>query len=65
MIPAATQERSLVRLAKFLLHDQAPAEQVVRDVLAGSPPQDRDAVADRKAVVIRCRTIRRGRGGTS
>jgi hypothetical protein len=52
-----------MRLATLLVRDQAAAEQVVRDVLASSPPQVRDAGAERRAVVSRCRAILRERGG--
>jgi hypothetical protein len=52
-----------MRLATLLVRDQAAAEQVVRDVLASSPPQVRDAGAERRVAVNRCRAILRERGG--
>ena len=61
--PSGDYDKSLMRLATLLVRDQAEAEQVVRDVLASSPPQVRDAEAERRAVVIRCRAILRERGG--
>jgi hypothetical protein len=61
--PSGDHGKSLVRLAALLIRDQAAAEQVVRDVLASSPPQVRDAAANRQAVVKRCRAILRERGG--
>jgi hypothetical protein len=51
----------LERLAALLVRDQAAAERVVRDVLEGSPLEGRDAAADRRDVVIRCRGILRER----
>ena len=61
--PSGDYDKSLMRLAALLVRDQAAAEQVVRDVLASSPPQVRDAGAERRAVVNRCRAILRERGG--
>jgi hypothetical protein len=55
--PRGGYHERLVRLATFLLRDDAAAEQVVRDVLESSPPQARDAEAERRAVVSRCRAI--------
>jgi hypothetical protein len=56
-------DKRLMRLATFLVRDQAAAEQVVRDMLASSPPQVRDAGAERQAVASRCRAIlRKSRG---
>jgi hypothetical protein len=54
-------DKHLMRLAEFLVRDHATAEQVVRNVLASSPPQVRDAGAERRAVVNRCRAILRER----
>jgi hypothetical protein len=59
--PCGGYGERLVRLAKFLLRDDVAAEQVVCDVLESSPPQVRDAEAERRAVVIRCRAILRER----
>lgn len=59
--PCGDYDKHLMRLAKFLVRDDATAGQVVRDVLASSPPQARDAGAERQAVVIRCRAILRER----
>jgi hypothetical protein len=56
-------DKHLMRLATFLVRDQAAAEQVVCDVLASRPPQVRNAGAERQAVVSRCRAILRKRGG--
>ena len=56
-------DKRLMRLATFLVRDQAAAEQVVRDVLASRPLPVRDAVAERQAVVSRCRAILRKRRG--
>jgi hypothetical protein len=50
----------LVWLAKPSPRDDVAAEQVVCDVLE-SPPQVRDAEAERQAVVNRCRAIPRER----
>lgn len=61
--PCGDYDKRLVRLAALLVRDQAAAEQVVRDVRASSPPQVRDAEAERQAVVIRCRAILRERRG--
>ena len=61
--PSGDYGKRLVRLATLLVRDQAPAGQVVRDMLASSPPQVRDAGAERRAVVNRCRAIIRERGG--
>jgi hypothetical protein len=61
--PSGDYDKRLMRLATFLVRDQAAAEQVVRDVLASSPPQVRDARAERQAVVSRCRAILRERRG--
>jgi hypothetical protein len=61
--PSGDYDKHLMRLARFLVRDQAAAEQVVRDVLASSPPQVRDAGAERQAVVNRCRAILRKRRG--
>jgi hypothetical protein len=47
-------------LAKPSPRDDVAAEQVVCDVLE-SPPQVRDAEAERQAVVNRCRAIPRER----
>jgi hypothetical protein len=63
--PSGDYDKSLVRLAALLIRDQAAAEQVVRDVLASSPPQVRDAGAERQAVVNRCRAIICERGGST
>jgi hypothetical protein len=52
-----------MRLAELLVRDHAAAEQVVRDVLASSSRQVRDAGAERQAVVNRCRAILRERAG--
>ena len=60
--PSGDYGKHLMRLAALLVRDQAAAEQVVRDVLASSPPQVRDAGAERRAVVSRCRAIPRERG---
>jgi hypothetical protein len=56
-------DKHLLRLAVFLVRDQATAEQVVRDVLASGPAQERDVQADRRAVVNRCREINLKRRG--
>ena len=61
--PGGGYGKRLMRLAALLIRDQAVAEQVVRDVLASSPPQVRDAGAERRAVVSRCRAILRERKG--
>jgi hypothetical protein len=61
--PSGDYDKRLMRLATFLVRDQAAAEQVVRDVLASSPPQVRDARAERQAGVRRCRAILRERRG--
>jgi hypothetical protein len=61
--PSGDYGKRLTRLAALLVRDQAAAEQVVRDVLASSPPQVRDAGAERRAVVNRCRAILHERGG--
>jgi hypothetical protein len=61
--PSGDYDKRLMRLATLLVRDQAAAEQVVRDVLASSPPQVRDAGAEQRAVVKRCRAILRERGG--
>jgi len=61
--PSGDYGKRLMRLAALLVRDQAAAEQVVRDVLASSPPQVRDAGAEQRAVVNRCRAILRERGG--
>lgn len=58
--PRGDYRERLVRLAKLLLCDDVAAEQVVCDVLE-SPPQVRDAEAERQAVVNRCRAIPRER----
>jgi hypothetical protein len=59
--PCGDNDKHLMRLATFLVRDQATAEQVVRDVLASSPPQVRDAGAERRAVVNRCHAVLRER----
>jgi hypothetical protein len=59
--PCGDYDKHLMRLATLLVRDQAAAEQVVRDALASSPPQVRDAGAERRAVVKRCRAILRER----
>jgi hypothetical protein len=61
--PSGDYDKHLMRLATFLVRDQATAEQVVRDVLASRPPQVRDAGTERRAVVNRCRAILRKRRG--
>jgi hypothetical protein len=61
--PSGDYDKRLVRLAALLIRDQAAAEQAVRDVLTSSPPQGRDAGAERQAVVNRCRAILRERRG--
>jgi len=61
--PGGDYDKHLTRLATFLIRDQAAAEQVVRDVLASSPPQVRDAGAEWQAVASRCRAILRKRRG--
>ena len=60
--PGGDYDKRLMRLAALLVRDQAAAEQVVRDVLASRPPQVRDAGAEQRAVVSRCRAIPRERG---
>lgn len=61
--PCDDYRERLTRLAVLLVRDRVAAEQVVRDVLASSPPQVRNAEAERQAVVIRCRAIISERAG--
>jgi hypothetical protein len=61
--PSRDYHKDLLRLAAFLVRDDAEAEQVVGSVLESSPPEERDAHSDRRAVVIRCRAILRERRG--
>ena len=61
--PSGAHHKNLLRLAAFLIRDQATAEQVVREVLESSPPQGRDVTADRQALANRCRAILRERRG--
>jgi len=61
--PSRDYRKGLLRLAAFLVRDDAEAAQVVGGVLASSPSGERDAQADRRAVVIRCHAIVRERKG--
>ena len=55
--PCGDDHERLLRVAKFLVRDHSAAEQVVRDVLESSPPQVRDAEAERRPRSSRCRAI--------
>jgi len=61
--PSRGYHKGLLRLAAFLVRDAAEAKQVVGGVLESSPSEERDAQADRRAVVIRCHAILRERRG--
>jgi hypothetical protein len=61
LMPAATIANVLCGSPLFSSATHAAAERVVRDVLEGSPPEGRDAAADRRAVVNRYRGILRER----